>query len=294
MSRQDFHGLDGSQLKWIAVLTMLVDHTAFLLLGRGCLPVRMEELQAMTGSATQSALFAALRASYTHWYLVYEIMRGIGRIAFPIYAFLLVEGCFHTRNWHRYALRLGMFALVSEIPFNLMIASRIYSPEAQNVFFTLLLGLLMIKAMDILNGNDPDATGQPSGGSFSRSSGPLSGSGFPFPIRLPQIAVMAVFAILAWYLRTDYDYTGILLIALFYQFRRERWRACLLGFFWMVCLHGSWYSLPGYAVSFLLVWFYNGRRGRQHWKYGFYLFYPLHIVLLYGIYCQIFASTSLH
>lgn len=259
-------GLDGSQLKWIAVLTMLVDHTAYLLLGRGLLPALIAELQALAGSATQQALFTTLRSSYHHWYLLYQTMRSVGRIAFPVYAFLLVEGCFCTRNWRRYAVRLGVFALLSEIPFNLMIASQIHSLKAQNVFFTLLLGLLMVKVMDQVNQNHPA------------------------PIRLPQILAVAAFAALAWFLRTDYDYMGILLIALFYWFRSDRKRACLLGFLWMACLNGSWYSLPGYALSFLLIWLYNGKRGRQPWKYGFYLFYPLHMLLLYGIFCQVYPG----
>lgn len=297
-------GLDGSQLKWIAVLTMLVDHTAFLLLGRGLLPALIAELRVLTGSNTGQPLLTALRSSYAHWHLLYQAMRSVGRIAFPVYAFLLVEGFFCTRDWRRYAVRLGVFALLSEIPFNLMIASQIYSLKAQNIFFTLLLGLLMVKVLDALNQNHPDTrdssiTGTDGSGVFSSGARHLhvsdnrpfrssAMSAVPAPIRLPQILVMAAFAALAWYLRTDYDYMGILLIALFYWFRSDRKRACLLGFLWMACLNGSWYSLPGYALSFVLIWLYNGKRGRQPWKYGFYLFYPLHILLLYGIFCRIY------
>lgn len=296
------HGLDGSQLKLIAVLTMLVDHTAFLLLGRGYIPELVTALRGMAGSGTHQAAYTALRTSYDNWLLVYRMMRSIGRIAFPIYAFLLVEGYFHTRNWRRYGVRLGLFALLSEIPFNLMTASRIISPAAQNVFFTLLLGILMMKAMDLAgqwpglhkSGNPSFAAGRNKSAENRRPSGQpqppavlpgtpaASGSG-----RVLQIAVLLAAAALAWYLHTDYDYTGILLIAFFYYLRNERWRSCLMGFIWMLCIQGYWYNIPGYIISFGLIWLYNGKRGRQPWKYAFYLFYPAHMLLLYGVYSHL-------
>ena len=74
----------------------------------------------------------------------------IGRLAFPIFAFMLVEGYFHTHDLKRYALRLLLFALISEIPFNLFYISYPFFPFHQNVMFTLLLGLLAIRQIDLL------------------------------------------------------------------------------------------------------------------------------------------------
>ena len=72
-------------------------------------------------------------------------LTDIGRLAFPIFAFMTVEGYFHTRNLKKYVLRLFVFALISEIPFNLMLGSRIFYPIHQNVLWTFLLGIAMIR-----------------------------------------------------------------------------------------------------------------------------------------------------
>jgi hypothetical protein len=77
-------------------------------------------------------------------------MRAVGRLAFPIFAFLLCEGYSHTRSVRRYAVRLGVFALISEIPFDLMGGGNLFDPGHQNIFFTLLIGLLTIYGIDKL------------------------------------------------------------------------------------------------------------------------------------------------
>ncbi len=291
-------GLNGSQLKLAAVITMLIDHTAFLLLGRGWLPALAEQLRllAASGSGIRQPAYAALLASYQNWVLVYRAMRTMGRVAFPIYAFLLVEGYCHTRDWRRYGARLGIFALVSEVPFDLVTTGSMFSPMVQNVFFTLLIGLLTLKALDFL-GNPSVSPGQPSQsvspGPSSRPASPGSPSQPTFPAyqsgmtgSLLRAAVLVGALYLAWYLHTDYDYGGILLILVFYYFRAWRQRGCFIGLFWMMCVSGTWYYLPGYMASFGLIWLYNGQRGRQPWlwKMAYYLFYPLHLLALYGIY----------
>ena len=103
---------------------------------------------------------------------------------------------------------------------------------------------------------------------------------------LLRAAVLVGALYLAWYLHTDYDCGGILLILVFYYFRAWRQRGCFIGLFWMMCVSGTWYYLPGYMASFGLIWLYNGQRGRQPWpwKMAYYLFYPLHLLALYGIY----------
>ena len=291
-------GLSGSQLKLAAVITMLIDHTAFLLLGRGWLPALAEQLRllAATGSGIRQPAYATLLASYQNWVLVYRAMRTMGRVAFPIYAFLLVEGYCHTRDWRRYGVRLGIFALVSEVPFDLVTTGSMFSPMVQNVFFTLLIGLLTLKALDFL-GNPSASPGQSSRSAFpGQPSQPVS----PGPSSQPtfqayqsgmtgsllRAAVLVGALYLAWYLHTDYDCGGILLILVFYYFRAWRQRGCFIGLFWMMCVSGTWYYLPGYMASFGLIWLYNGQRGWQPWpwKMAYYLFYPLHLLALYGIY----------
>ena len=119
-------GLSGSALKMIAIATMLIDHIAATVI------IRVLKFGGYNDSL----------------YQLYRVMRNIGRIAFPIFCFLLVEGFMHTRDREKYALRLGCFAAISEIPFDLAFNGKILEVGYQNVFFTLLLGLLTMMAYD--------------------------------------------------------------------------------------------------------------------------------------------------
>ena len=116
-------GISGSTLKMIAVVSMTIDHTAATILAR----------YLVSGGLSSQG-----------WYDCYRLMRGIGRIAFPIYCFLLIEGFLHTRNRTKYAGRLLLFAAISEIPFDMAFSGKILEFSYQNVFFTLFIGLLTI------------------------------------------------------------------------------------------------------------------------------------------------------
>ena len=115
--------LSGSTLKVIAVVTMLIDHIGAILL-----------------SMYQPAL-KTLFTLFGREYSVYLIFRDIGRVAFPIFCFLLLEGFLHTHDRFRYGMNLFIFSLISEIPWNLMFTNTLRY-EKQNVFFTLFLGYL--------------------------------------------------------------------------------------------------------------------------------------------------------
>ena len=108
-------GISGYWLKLIAVISMLIDHTSAVIL---------EQIPGLEAPAF--------------------FMRIIGRAAFPIYCFLLVEGFYHTRSRAKYAGRLFLFALISEVPFDLAFSRRMWDFSSNNVFFTLLFGLLVI------------------------------------------------------------------------------------------------------------------------------------------------------
>ena len=108
-------GISGYWLKVIAVISMLIDHTSAVIL---------EQIPGLENPAF--------------------LMRIIGRLAFPIYCFLLVEGFYHTRRRAKYAGRLFLFALISEVPFDLAFSRRMWDFSSNNVFFTLLFGLLVI------------------------------------------------------------------------------------------------------------------------------------------------------
>lgn len=130
--------LSGSTIKIIAVTAMLIDHAAAAVL------VRYLVSGIQTAQAAGTAL--AWQQEHAALYTAYYLMRDIGRLGFPIFCFLLAEGFQRTRDVRKYALRLGMFALISEIPFNLAICGQASNLGYQNVYFTLLLGLLALCA----------------------------------------------------------------------------------------------------------------------------------------------------
>ena len=235
-------GLSGSALKWIAICSMLLDHVGATLVLDSYLSV--------------GGLGAAR---------LYGLLRTIGRIAFPIFCFLLVEGFFHTRDRKKYALRLGIFSLLAEIPFDLAIWETPFSLEGQNVFFTLLLGFLamwgsweLIRQQNCHPGLAIAVTGIPCG-------------------------------IAAEVLRTDYGFFGVLLIGTLFAvrgFRPEedvnvRVLQLLLGaavIVWYCWNYGVQRELWA-VLGLVLALFYNGQRGNGP-KWFFYWFYPVHLAVL--------------
>ena len=201
-------------------------------------------------------------------------MTCVGRLAFPIFAFQLCEGYRHTGDFRRYCLRLLLFALLSEIPFNLFYAGSVLFPFHQNVMFTLLLGLLAIRQADMLR----------------REQG----------IKRKSLCCLALLAVLAGgvLLLPDYGLRGVMTVLCFFVFREHRLfqlaaMAALNIFAFKgqtipVSLFGLAYDFPiqGFALLALpLIWLCNGEKGpggrglRLFW----YIFYPLHMLALYFI-----------
>ncbi len=232
-------GLSGAALKWTALVSMLLDHTGLAFVWYG--------LIVHTGAYHNAAVTG-----------VYELLRCAGRPAFPLYCFLIAEGFCHTSSAPRYALRLFVFAILSEIPFDLAFNASWLELSYQNVFFTLLLGLLAVMA-------------------WQRCTEERSFLRYLLSLLCAAAAMAA-----AWALHTDYGALGVLLILVMYVLReREAERAlavtAVLGL--MVLLGRSlWIELFG-ALALLPLHFYNGERGRQP-KFLFYAFYPAHLLLL--------------
>lgn len=225
--------LTGTGLKRIACASMLLDH-----IGASCL-----EAGALAVPGLPAPLFSQL-------YALDRALRLIGRLAFPIYCFLLVEGFLHTRDARRYGLRLLGFALLSEVPFDWAFFRTPLYPAYQNVYWTLLLGLA---AMALLRR--------------------FEGGGLPGA--LLQIAAAGACAVAAELLHTDYGASGVLLIVVLYALRASRLKQCIAG----ACLMA--YELTG-PLAFVPVWFYNGQRGRcGRWQArAYYFFYPTHLLAL--------------
>ena len=251
-------GISGFVLKMIAVITMLIDHTAATILERGL----MGELS-IHFMTEQNRLI---------WMGIYSIMRVIGRMAFPVYCFLLVEGFTYTKSRGKYALRLFLFALISEVPFDLAFKKSWWDPSYNNVFFTLLLGLLAIIALDWVRKNwkNVDDAGL---------------KGVWFVSNLLKCIVLTtitlgIMAIADLVLHTDYGASGVAAIIVMYLLYQKRMLAFGVLVFVLTVLSSS---IEIFALLMLIpLHFYNGTRGRQA-KYVFYAFYPVHLLVLVGI-----------
>lgn len=252
--------LSGSALKWVATVTMFLDHLGATLVWSLYEQEHMAYLQA------SGCDLLGGQGQMSGWYSVYLLLRTVGRIAFPIFCFLLVEGFCHTRSRRRYALRLGGFALLSEIPFDLAFnapANGFFELDSQNVFFTLLLGFLAMWACESL----PE-----------RWTGWCN--------RLAQLGIVLLLAAAAELLGTDYGLFGVCLIAAIYWGKRwpglgTPWQQALLGTIAVLCycyLKNNWIEIWA-VLGLLLTLLYHGGRGRQG-KYFFYSFYPAHLLLL--------------
>jgi len=201
----------------------------------------------------------------------------LGRIAFPIFAFMAVEGYFHTRSFRRYMLRLLGFAFVSEIPFNLMYASSVSYIFHQNVLWTFLLGLGLIRLMEAARER----------------------------FRTPgYLAACAGCCLLGFLLGTvtfvDYYGAGVLTVLMFYLLRKPTVLNRLLqalflyfvfvkligGYYYSVMLFGREYEVFREAFCLLAlipIWLYKGRQGyHAKWFQWFcYAFYPAHMLVVY-------------
>lgn len=268
MEQREQYGISGSTLKIIAVITMLTDHTAAAVLARilrGASTIGTADMteQLRTSAAGIGNWLADLLES-GKLYEIYSLMRQIGRIAFPIYCFLLVEGFLHTRNQWNYIKRLGIFVLLSEIPFDLAFSSTWLEFGYQNVYVTLLLGVL---TMMLYHRIEMETSWHMGVRMVAGYASVLAGMG------------------IAELLRTDYGALGVLCIMVLYIFRKDRTMQLVAG-----ALSFVWWE-PVAVLAFLPIRFYNGKRG-MHLKYFFYLFYPVHLLFLYMI-CKVFGIAGI-
>ncbi|MCF0128598.1 MAG: hypothetical protein HUJ70_08490 [Pseudobutyrivibrio sp.] len=142
----DNKGITGGGLKIIAIVAMFIDHFAAIFLTY-CFNSKLPDNFAFLKQAGTTAEWFSQNPGILVLYFVITILRAVGRFGFPIFAFLLVEGFTHTRSVPKYARNLFIFALVSELPFNLGFRQKIFAPDYQNVFFTLFLALVTIWAI---------------------------------------------------------------------------------------------------------------------------------------------------
>lgn len=211
-----------NQLKAIAMVFMLIDHIAYVMIERGL---------GYGGDL----------------YMINRTMRSMGRLAFPIFCFTIVEGFQRTSNSREYLKRLIIFALISEIPFDLAFRGRMFSMDLQNVFWTLAFGLAaMIIYNDVIMAGWKKAIG------------------------------LLVCFYLPYRFHTDYSVYGVLTIFLMYIFRKEPIKMCMAGYILLLLQSPT----EVWAIfGFLLILLYNGQRGRGNKKI-YYWFYPVHLMAL--------------
>ena len=220
--------LSGSVLKCIALFTMIVDHVGLHLL-------RNSGIVLLYTSAGPLELFT--------------LMRKVGRLAFPIYCFLLVEGFLHTHDRRKYGLNLLAFALISEIPWNLEHTGALHCPS-QNVFFTLFLGYAGMCCIEELKERP-----------------------------LEQLISLIALVVVAMNLKAEYGIGGFAFILVMYLLREQKILQAIVG----TCIEsGGWAA----GLAFIPINLYNGQRGfiqGKAMKYLFYAAYPVHILIIYLI-----------
>lgn len=208
-------GLNAYQLKCVAIISMLIDHLGAVI------------------------------------YTDNSFLRIVGRLAYPILAFLLVEGFYHTSNYWKYMRNLFVFGLISEVFFDLAFSKKIVDMSTQNVFFTLCIGLFLIKFISLTNNHWHCLIG------------------------------IWVAFIVATLFKVDGESIGVCIILIFYLFRLDKTKITIfLAVIYLVALGGiSKYGI----LALLFIYTYNGERGRLN-KWFFYIFYPVHLFIIFGVY----------
>lgn len=218
-------GLNGSALKVIAMISMVIDHVALYLMEHGT--------------------------------VLYGTMRCIGRIAFPVFAFLITEGFIHTRSRYRYFFTLLGFAVISEIPWYLLNGA----DGTHNVMFTLALGVATLMVLENLQ---------------------------QCSLILGFLWTLGMAGLASW-LGVDYEWRGILVIVIFYLFNGYAHSFSYSRGMQLFCTFALmlYYGVIGAVMACMVLYLYNGERGfiKAHKdKYAFYMFYPIHLQIIYETY----------
>ena len=215
--------LSGSAVKITAALSMLIDHAAIILNRYNviCEPV-------------------------------YKIMRGVGRLAFPLFTFLIVEGFIHTKSVAKYITRLAVFAFLSEVPFDILNYGKIFYAGHNNVLFTYVIAVCILWAVS----------------GFLK----MGTKGMIYMFLLVAVGMASAFL-----LKTDYSWRGVMLALVFYIMHDYKPVKYITGALVLV-MSGSLLCFAA-PLSFIIMEMYDGRKGRMP-RYVMYVFYPLHMLVL--------------
>ena len=194
------------------------------------------------------------------------LLRNIGRLCFPLIAFMISEGVRYTKNKRKYILSMGIFALISEIPYNLAFYGGFSEIKEQNVYFTLFFGVIAVSVTDELIKN--------------------------------KKAYLAVFVglftgLAAYFFGGDYGFMGIIVCMGMYLSSLLPMGMNLIGYAISALLTTIVFGPPlniGYresqlpaVLAVIPIMLYNGKKGMKLNKYLFYGYYPLHLIILYAV-----------
>lgn len=218
--------LNGAQLKYIAFGSMLIDHINKALIWPN-----------LNGGALA---------------LISSIFDVIGRIAFPLFSFFIVEGFFRTHDKKKYLLHLIIFAFISEIPYDMFSSRVILEFRLNNVLFSLALSLITIWILDEFRKR------------FEEKLGRLW--------LLISIPLLIVMFFVSNFVSGDYDFHAILTAFVFYILYNRPVAGAICAY--LTIIKEVW-SILGFGLTIL----YNGEKGRQNKLFN-YLFYPVHLFIL--------------
>lgn len=225
---KNFQFLSGAELKLIAIISMLADHV------------------------NKALIYPYLESNHGFLAFISDVFDIIGRIAFPLFCFMLVEGYFKTRNRKKYLLNLLLFGVISEVPFDMFTTASFFNMNWNNVMFTLALVLVTVWIIDTLKEK------------MQKRSKALW--------YLVSILIVLVMCIVSMSLSLDYEHHAILIGYFFYLFHDMPVFAIPFGY-------ASMFKEPWALLGFGLTLTYNGERGKQH-KMLYYWFYPVHLLIL--------------
>lgn len=233
-----------SALTLYAEFFMLLDHIALMLIKNGKL----------YGYDIKLYNNAINLPEASTWLILYKTLRMIGRLSFPIFALLIVEGFRHTSNLIKYMIKILVLAIVSEIPFDLLVYNRVICFDGQNVLFSYFLGLLLLLI-------------------YKKT----------YTIHIFfHLIITIFFAIIAYIFRLDYAIETMLLMFVYYKFRHDINIKCILTM--IIMFLSSLQNYYGFGIfSVFFIYFYNEQLGYPLFKKFQYLFYPLHMLFLYGL-----------
>lgn len=241
-------GLNGNVLKIIALITMTLDHVGLLLLHN------------------------------------YQPFRIIGRIAFPLFAYMIAEGCRYTKNKRNYFLRIFGLGLLCQLAYYITERS-----TYQGILMTFSVSVLISYVVLWAQGDGKDRQENK-----KDKINVSSGNGIvPWCVVIVLIALAAVVTgqlpILpdGWQIEFDYGFFGILLPVLI-VIGKNKWQKLLLSAIGIslvaLSFDGSFGKIQWASLAALpLIAFYNGRKGTWNMKYLFYIYYPLHMAVIYGL-----------